>query len=1095
MRKPLILLLLLASLRLCAQNEVDTLAKDNVSIPLPTVSVNVGFNYAFADVELGSVSPFRQLGYQLTITQRVAKFLNASFELYTGSVYGEEQRGLTNLNYRTSIVSPRIGIEYNFYPLLKPDSKGRQLIRPYIGFGVGLVYFRSKGDLQDESGNGYNYWSDGLIYAEQEGTVNQSEATLLERDFEYETDLRDANLDNFGKYSQTAFSLPINAGIRFQISKNVGVNAAFAYVLNFTDLIDNSSSESVGTRQGSSNFDNHLFGSIGLSVFLGRTKPSAKPVKPRFEEQIATEESAENPEEIKVEEANQKWDKLAQITEQLVEASETMKSIADSSEASLKGQSKELTTIADKDLSSKKDFRAAKKESIELLENTITVLNQTTNDLDDVSGAVNDITVNLEVEEMESDFENTSRIRATVEETVPTMESLKAKIASAKNAAELKSILNISSSNLRHTSGILSEESVEINRSMAEARKSVAITRAEKLLEDSQQETISIDALEQELAELREQGALSQSEYEELNKAVTDSKAQAAKSVANSTESTEQEYDKLESASLTLKQVITAITNTNNTAEKNLALHSNELTLISEKQLDSKQDFKQAKEEALKILNQATEDLKEVDESIVEASTKIDEIESEFVSVLPENNAVSTDKITSAVSNTTALIESSKDRIKSAKNREELKSIINIASSNLSRTGNTISKESGSITQEVDDLRKTIILNEVEATLANADDSTEKKVSVNSKSQETIQTQIDQLLSDNLIDQVEYAQIKEELEEKTVVSNELVTGATEASNSSNLEQTVPRTLTSYSKSVAALDELNQKADMEISVQQNELDRLAAEEIQKGVSLQEVNEQTATVLDETIKQLKQSSALAVEAKNELESAQSIGNKDQAVAANSEFTEVENSIQEAISELKDLKLNAQSSKDISTTEMSLKSASKIVADVSENVSSKATSLTDKVNAERKSYTINQLESVSADMENGSQNTEVLASVSNLLENELEALKKEGIVDNVEYEQAKRSISEPSETAMDIEKNTEVSSGRNTKSGFDIESIEESQPKETGDFSWADLNKNNWISPDEVLHFIDLLFEGDAVRTVEDIQELIDYYFDQE
>ena len=47
----------------------------------------------------------------------------------------------------------------------------------------------------------------------------------------------------------------------------------------------------------------------------------------------------------------------------------------------------------------------------------------------------------------------------------------------------------------------------------------------------------------------------------------------------------------------------------------------------------------------------------------------------------------------------------------------------------------------------------------------------------------------------------------------------------------------------------------------------------------------------------------------------------------------------------------------------------------------------------------------------------------------------------------------------------------------------------------FHWADLNENGWISPDEVLHFIDLLFEGEAVRTVEDIQNLIDYYFDQE
>ena len=60
--------------------------------------------------------------------------------------------------------------------------------------------------------------------------------------------------------------------MRFQVSKNVGLNLAFAYVMNFTDLIDNVNEESVGVRQGNAGNDNHLYGSLGLSVFLGSTK-------------------------------------------------------------------------------------------------------------------------------------------------------------------------------------------------------------------------------------------------------------------------------------------------------------------------------------------------------------------------------------------------------------------------------------------------------------------------------------------------------------------------------------------------------------------------------------------------------------------------------------------------------------------------------------------------------------------------------------------------------------------------------------------------------------------------------------------------------
>lgn len=234
-------------------------------------------------------TPFKQFGYQLTITQRTLKFLNTSLELYAGTVYGEKMVNQTNLNFRTSLFSQRISFEYNFYPLLKPTSDGRQLIRPYVGFGIGMVSFRSKGDLENANGIAYQFWSNGSIYAEQEESIDETEATALERDFVYESDLRDADLDGFGKYSQLTFSMPFNAGIRFQVSKNVGVNAAFSYSLNFTDMIDNVSNSSIGDRKGNSGYDNQIFGSIGLSVFLGNVRPTKK--QDKIDHAVAESES------------------------------------------------------------------------------------------------------------------------------------------------------------------------------------------------------------------------------------------------------------------------------------------------------------------------------------------------------------------------------------------------------------------------------------------------------------------------------------------------------------------------------------------------------------------------------------------------------------------------------------------------------------------------------------------------------------------------------------------------------------------------------------------------------------------------------------
>ncbi|MFT4595198.1 MAG: hypothetical protein ACI85G_001121, partial [Psychroserpens sp.] len=171
----LIPLLCIASI-VHGQNKPDSLlAKGNVMTQLPTIGINFGFNHLMSDVHLTKEgpSPFLQFGYQLSITQRAAKFLNITLDLYTGTVYGEKQRNQTNLNFRTTLFSQHLNLEYNFYPLLKPDAAGRQLIRPYIGVGVGAIFFRSKGDLEDVTGSEYQYWSDGLIYAEAEGTVAQ----------------------------------------------------------------------------------------------------------------------------------------------------------------------------------------------------------------------------------------------------------------------------------------------------------------------------------------------------------------------------------------------------------------------------------------------------------------------------------------------------------------------------------------------------------------------------------------------------------------------------------------------------------------------------------------------------------------------------------------------------------------------------------------------------------------------------------------------------------------------------------------------------------------------------------------------------------
>jgi hypothetical protein len=67
--------------------------------------------------------------------------------------------------------------------------------------------------------------------------------------------------------------------------------------------------------------------------------------------------------------------------------------------------------------------------------------------------------------------------------------------------------------------------------------------------------------------------------------------------------------------------------------------------------------------------------------------------------------------------------------------------------------------------------------------------------------------------------------------------------------------------------------------------------------------------------------------------------------------------------------------------------------------------------------------------------------------------------------------------------------------TPGNLTLADLKEAEPKLSGAFHWADRDKNGYISAEEVLYFIDQLFEGDGKLTIEDIQNLIDFYFDQD
>lgn len=192
-------------------------------------------------------------------------FFNWEFSATYGKIAANERTLYRNFNFESRIRMASFHLYYNFYPLFK---KERGFFNPYVGVGVSSFEFLSKTDMYSRQGEMYHYWSDGSIKNLSENDPNAANAIDIERDYRYETDLRDLDLDSLGKYREQSFGFPLSAGFEFHLSPRWDFRIGLSYYLTLTDLIDNISPAGTGIRQGDKNKDRLVFTYFSLSYDL-----------------------------------------------------------------------------------------------------------------------------------------------------------------------------------------------------------------------------------------------------------------------------------------------------------------------------------------------------------------------------------------------------------------------------------------------------------------------------------------------------------------------------------------------------------------------------------------------------------------------------------------------------------------------------------------------------------------------------------------------------------------------------------------------------------------------------------------------------------
>lgn len=244
---------------------------------LPVISMGPGLLYYRGDIRTDKTNEpvFSQGSWQLEVQLHTKSRFSFSAFFLTGKVSANEYSIDRPLNFKSSIFTEGVHVRYDFLNRNRPNAT----ITPYVTAGIEFMFFNTKSDMKDAAGRDYHYWSDGTIRSEDEFSPDAPNAELLYRDYNYETDVRDANLDGFGKYKENTIAFPTGAGVRMRLSDRCSIH--FGATLHWlrTDLLDGITDESKGTRRGDSENDKILNASALFRYDLAAGREVAKKKK------------------------------------------------------------------------------------------------------------------------------------------------------------------------------------------------------------------------------------------------------------------------------------------------------------------------------------------------------------------------------------------------------------------------------------------------------------------------------------------------------------------------------------------------------------------------------------------------------------------------------------------------------------------------------------------------------------------------------------------------------------------------------------------------------------------------------------------------
>ena len=234
MRKQLLIALFFSVLVCNAQKTIEEIEKE-----ILTIGAGPQINSFFGDIgsrSTGKIFTNARPCLSLDIEKRISDLIGLQVMFVKGKLSENIRSNIVtdNLNFESSFTKLSTNLILNSDHYLNIKSN----ISPYLSVGAGLFIFDSYTDLLDANNISYNYWSDGTIRDLAESDTNAANASMLYRDYEYETSLENDSIN----YNSISLVAPVTVGIKWKINPYLQGRVYGTYNHLFTDWIDNISS-------------------------------------------------------------------------------------------------------------------------------------------------------------------------------------------------------------------------------------------------------------------------------------------------------------------------------------------------------------------------------------------------------------------------------------------------------------------------------------------------------------------------------------------------------------------------------------------------------------------------------------------------------------------------------------------------------------------------------------------------------------------------------------------------------------------------------------------------------------------------------------